>query len=120
MQVLDGDAVDKAERGDILFVVKGAEVDGQRVAVAVENASEISGVRIGSHHRGNTDILHQLEIIAAVGGAKIHIVRQAVPVAGCGDKVRRLLGAFANKGVVDHDRHHSVVFDFPAIAKGGA
>ena len=89
MQILDGGASDKAERGGG-YVLGGRVVEGQRVTVAVEGAFERLGVKaIGtcSQHRGDADVVVKLEILAAVVRAGCHVGGQLVPVGGRSDEV---------------------------------
>ena len=63
-EVLDGGTIGVAECAADIFT--GLIVDGDGVAVAVEGAVE--GVVRGAHHRGDADVIGQLEVRAVVGG----------------------------------------------------
>ena len=68
-EVMDGSAIDEAEGGGI--VCGRVIVEGERVAVAVEVATE-DMLPIGAHHGGDGDVVGQAEVDAAVVVAFSH------------------------------------------------
>ena len=93
MQVLDGGIRDEAERRNVVLGSRRHMVEGQRVAVAVEDAFEgpgILGRSAGAQHRADGDVGIELEVLAVVVVASSHIGRQLVPVVFTADDVRGL------------------------------
>ena len=91
MEVLDGGTADTAERSAV--VLRGGDVEGDGLAVAVESALE--AVSALPHHRGDADVVGQLEVRAGVGCAAVDVSGQLVPVGCCTDLVRVDLSARA-------------------------
>ena len=96
MKVLDSGAYNIAERCSML--VSGVVVaDSQFVPITVEGASEILVGCIGSHHGGDTYVLHQLEELAAVGFGSgigsIHTFCQKIPLFFKINQIGVVLGA---------------------------
>ena len=108
---------DVAERGGVVVVAVAADVDGQRVAPAVEGAAEV--VAVLARHAGNGVLrranvasqLHGLAAEAVVGAVVVEGVAEHVPARGGVDGV---LGAGGVDGEVRRvgrpfDRYHRVI-----------
>ncbi len=97
-QVPDGGAADALERcGEAALV---AHVEGQRVAVAIEDAAEgleIVFVLEAARHGRHADVGGQLDVFAAVGNAVAGVCGECVPFVGIADEVGVSLRAGARR-----------------------
>ena len=108
MQVLDGSALDDAERSTIVVAAVVGVVDGNRMSVAVEDTTEriiqvfthLGGRRAGEGflHR---KVSHQLEIhIHVLSYSVVHLVGQQIPLFEAMDLVGFVFRPIAFEGIV--------------------
>ena len=111
VEVVDGGAVDVAERCGILCgkAVGGSAVaDGERVPLPVEGAAE--PVAACTHHRRDVDVGGEIDSLSAVGCSVVDIRRERVPVARRADgQVLRPCRCACHHEDERHRRPHEVV-----------
>ena len=106
MQVLDGGAVDEAERSAVVIVAVVGVVEGDGVAVAVEGALETCVLAKAQHGDGHIgidsliqcDVVHQY-VMLAPGFSHNDVHVKTAPVGGAGNLVGAGFRAVARVGI---------------------